>query len=1334
LYLSPYARRAVAQTGVVPNLDTMRNNLPQLPNSYTQGSLPAASYLDPKPLNDALAPAYFSALTWDNNQGGPVGALPFQPADPTTGNSVIGGLSINMQHKQYNFSAPVLSLPGRAGLNLSLGLSYSSRVWVDAAGVRAFNTERGFPAPGWRLGFGSLLFINPPTAWGYTSQVTGGFTLLYLAPSGARHELKYNATNGWYESYDGTYLSYDNATGILRTTDGTQLYFGAGSTSATARDFQAYVTKITDRNGNFINISYKTLSNEALVPDYVIDTAGRRIDFEYTGNKLTAIKQTRGSNTFYFARLGYTAVTVAAQTSNGQPVATDPANIGGTGTQVWVLNKITYPTGGNLRFGYNDDVQITNIEKWVPTVTGQGNERAVAGILMGGGTSRGQLGSARNEWAENWPGTPAGGWSGQAQMYSYSLGNEGTVVTTPTGQMYEAAVTATKLIHKTLGSNGQLKRNEMTYQMDGGVGYRSNPRVIESKITDYTQAVTTRRQTVSYLQAYGVWLPQQQSDYIGGGTTVYRRTELSYLHYEAQRIIGLPTVTSTFNGSDILLARTTTNYDETGNFTDSNNQTASYFINATGDNVIQHEASYGFGFTARGNATSVVQSHVANNGINGTRIVKRVSYDTNGNVRAETDGLGNRKQIVYTDNFSNKPAGVGNVQAYPYTTADPTGFRTGAQYDYYRGAGIKTFNLLPGGTTELQVMQTLYDFADRAYYTWRAADGHSVETRFWDNWLAVGTNELVEYTNNTPYYRFKWEIADGAGRSYRKASDHPDAVAGKYSGQIFVFDKVGREVDSSNVIAINGSFAAAYEDATPGFLFTHYDYDELNRLHLVTRPDNNHVTIDFTGCGCGGNTTKRITDEVGNYTETKTDWLGRLESATEPGTSTGVHSRAVYHYNELDQLTLIEHFDTTLVNKQERSFAYDGYGQLYWESTPEAGVATYNYYLNGLLFQRADARGVVATNSYNSRNLLTNMSYSDGTPGTSLTYDAYGARSVLANAEATTTYSYNSLRQLSNETQTFPGVTGKNFQLSYNYTLSDQVKTVQGDVVAGGSFTTPENALSRVRAAARITEPAAPRRPAAKAAARQPVKENDGTPLRSTQAVTFTANPNPIVVCDGTGLGITTLNWYAPGESLVQVREGSANGTILTSGGSSGSFTTGKTVTDGMVFYLMRPNSTTVLATVTVNVQTCSLTANPNPVQVCDGTGLGVTTLTWSAPGYANTQLRIGSPTGVLFTSGGATGSATTGKWVSNGTVFYLVDAATGATLATTTVAIWTENCVQANPTSFKVNYAYKASGALASLGTSLLGTNPNNASNVLNTTAFRATGAIKSLNYGNGL
>jgi len=57
-------------------------------------------------------------------------------------------------------------------------------------------------------------------------------------------------------------------------------------------------------------------------------------------------------------------------------------------------------------------------------------------------------------------------------------------------------------------------------------------------------------------------------------------------------------------------------------------------------------------------------------------------------------------------------------------------------------------------------------------------------------------------------------------------------------------------------------------------------------------------------------------------------------------------------------------------------------------------------------------------------------------------------------------------------------------------------------------------------------------------------------------------------------------------------------------------------------------------------------TANPNPVIVTDGSGLGVTRLTWNAPQASYVEIRIGAPDGDKLTYGGSSGSVATGKWV----------------------------------------------------------------------------------------
>src|SRR5678815_5055894 len=58
-----------------------------------------------------------------------------------------------MLSRDATWSVPLLSLPGRNGLDLGLGLSYSSMVWTRSGPYLHFDEDNGSPSPGFRLGF-----------------------------------------------------------------------------------------------------------------------------------------------------------------------------------------------------------------------------------------------------------------------------------------------------------------------------------------------------------------------------------------------------------------------------------------------------------------------------------------------------------------------------------------------------------------------------------------------------------------------------------------------------------------------------------------------------------------------------------------------------------------------------------------------------------------------------------------------------------------------------------------------------------------------------------------------------------------------------------------------------------------------------------------------------------------------------------------------------------------------------------------------------------------------------------------------------------------------------
>jgi len=92
--------------------------------------------------------------------------------------------------------------------------------------------------------------------------------------------------------------------------------------------------------------------------------------------------------------------------------------------------------------------------------------------------------------------------------------------------------------------------------------------------------------------------------------------------------------------------------------------------------------------------------------------------------------------------------------------------------------------------------------------------------------------------------------------------------------------------------------------------------------------------------------------------------------------------------------------------------------------------------------------------------------------------------------------------------------------------------------------------------------------------------------------------------------------------------------------------------------------------------------ADPNPIKVCDGSGLGVTNIGLTIePPVLVVDVRIDSPGGTQFATKGNSGFVPTSKWVTDGMVFYLQDITGGKpltqenTLATVTARVTNVGC-----------------------------------------------------------
>ncbi len=197
------------------------------------------------------------------------------------------------------WSVPLLSLPGRAGLDLGLSLSYSSMVWTRSGPYLYFDEDSGWPSPGFRMGFPTIQekFFN--------AQV-GENVYLMIMSSGQRVELRQAGSSNIYEAGDSSYLQLiEGDTLLVRSTDGTQLSYGWFN-----HEFRCIQSK--DRNGNYLTVNYNWLGDITTITD----TLGRVITFNYDTNaNPISITQIWNGQTHEWATFGWGAHTMQSSFS-----------------------------------------------------------------------------------------------------------------------------------------------------------------------------------------------------------------------------------------------------------------------------------------------------------------------------------------------------------------------------------------------------------------------------------------------------------------------------------------------------------------------------------------------------------------------------------------------------------------------------------------------------------------------------------------------------------------------------------------------------------------------------------------------------------------------------------------------------------------------------------------------------------------------------------------------------------------------------------------------------------------------------------------------------------
>jgi YD repeat-containing protein len=1017
-----------------------------------------------------------STITPNGNASSSVSSLVSARVDPfnQSGNQV--------RARDAEWNVMLLSLRGRAGLDLGLGLSYSSAaVYTRSGPYLYFDEDNGWPSPGFKLGFPTIQEL-------YFDAQVGANVYVLITSAGSRVELRQVGTTNVYEAADSSYLQLtDNSAGnlstlLLRTTDGTQM-------SYIPENNEWRCNQIKDRNGNYITVNYDWLGHITTI----VDTLSRTITFNYDGNaNLQNITQSwqrdligggqSNEETHTWAQFYWGTATV-------QPNISGVSLTGAaSGESIPVINQVSFPDGSLYTFEYNGAAQVSTIRRKNPSWI----ERSHMAFDYGASDDSTRL-TATRVAADNWTGingvpsevTTTFGYDGGSACWT--VAPDGTVYKEFYGAGWQKRLPQTTEIWSANGTKQKWTTTSWTHDGATNASYPTNPRMTETNIYDsngnHRRTKVGDWASISLPGGPTCTLPSDVYEYDANGSTVLRRSHREYntaSAYLDRRIIGLTAAKYICDGSlgevswssisaASILSKVTFQYDEANSVEYQGAPT-------------QHDSAFdSTTLPGRGNLTSVSRYDVTPG--SSQFLTSSIRYNTAGSVIRNIDPLGHQSNINYSDSFSD--GNNRNTFAYPTTVTDPDGFSSTAQYNYYLGAVFRVQGPPPANPanngqpySQWAAQKTYYDSAGRVERTVNEFNG--AYTRY-----DYGYNYVQSYStvNNVADEAYSIQFFDGFGRTIMSAGLHPGSTGG-FSAVATVYDQMGRTVKQSNPTETNGtasSWAAAGDDAVAnggyGWQYTTQTYDWKGRPLVTRNTDLTQKSASYSGCGCAGGEVVTLTDEgtidpVSNMVKKRQqriyhDVLGRV-SKTEVlnwdgngpnGTNGTVYSATVNTYNARDQIAVVRQWagaENASVAYQDTTMTYDGYARLKTKHAPEQQVdpnnsastdhTTWVYNADDTIYSVTDARGASAAYSYNARHLVTGIAYNAPSSiaipaGVSYVYDAAGNRISMTDGLGSVSYGYDQLSRLTSESRYFSQL-NRFYEMDYGYNLAGELASV----------------------------------------------------------------------------------------------------------------------------------------------------------------------------------------------------------------------------------------------------------------------------------------------------
>ena len=280
---------------------------------------------------------------------------------------------------------------------------------------------------------------------------------------------------------------------------------------------------------------------------------------------------------------------------------------------------------------------------------------------------------------------------------------------------------------------------------------------------------------------------------------------------------------------------------------------------------------------------------------------------------------------------------------------------------------------------------------------------------------------------------------------YPTAIENPDDKTSEYSygsrGQLssvtnplgdessFSYDADGRMLTAVSAKGnVSGCGCAASYTTT-------YTYNDLNEPLTISDPDGHETRYVYDD---DGNLTT-LTKPDGSETVSSYNDLGEVTEVQQKTASGTVTQMTSSGYDADGNLT-----SQTDGNGDETTYSYNALGQESSTTNPVSKTTSYTYDPDGSLATETTPDGATVSDSYNQDDELTGTSYSGGHPAAvSYGYDPDGRMTAMSDGTGSSSWTYNSLGQLTGTTN------GAGQSVSYGYDLAGNITSITYPGTAG---------------------------------------------------------------------------------------------------------------------------------------------------------------------------------------------------------------------------------------------------------------------------------------------